>query len=90
MGNSHFPDAEGGLCGLQLLMENELLKAEIAGLKDGNGRAAELLAADFALLDDHAGLDTAPASPTLACSSTSPAFAPASPQPGAARLGLAD
>ena len=71
-------------------MENELLKAEIAGLKDGNGKAAELLAADFALLDDDAGLEAAPASPMLACSPTSPAFAPASPQPGAARLGQAD
>ncbi len=78
------------MCAVQLLMENELLKAEIAGLKNGNGKAVELLAADLALQEDDASL---PASPTPACASRSPAFAPASPQPahtGATRLGEVD
>ena len=75
----------------QLLTENELLRVELAGLKDGIGRAAELLAADLPGSQQHADWaaydDMDPPASPPAVSPSPPAFAPASPQLPASRSG---
>ena len=79
-------------CGAQLLTENELLRTELAGLKDSIGRAAELLAADLPGSQLHPDWavpeDMDPPASPPAVSPSPPAFAPASPQPPARRAGM--